>query len=84
MRYIEVKARAQTGAIALTQNEWFKAQRLNKDYYLYAVMNAGSSKPTLFTVNDPVANLAAIERIEAVRFMISVEELLEKALRMEN
>jgi hypothetical protein len=47
-------------------------------------MNAGSSKPTLFTVNDPVANLAAIERIEAVRFMISVEELLEKALRMEN
>lgn len=82
VRYIEVKARAQTGAVALTQNEWFKAQRLNKDYYLYAVMNAGSSKPTLFTVNDPVANLAAIERIEAVRFMISAEELLQKGLRI--
>ncbi len=81
VRYIEVKARAQTGAVALTQNEWFKAQRLNKDYYLYAVMNAGSNKPILFTVNDPVANLAAVERIEAVRFMISAEELLQKGLR---
>ena len=83
VRYIEVKARAQTGAVALTQNEWFKAQRLNKDYYLYAIMNAGSNKPTLFTVNDPVANLTAIERIEAVRFLISAEELLQKALRTE-
>jgi superfamily II DNA or RNA helicase len=81
VRYIEVKARAQTGDVALTQNEWFKAQRLNKDFYLYAVMNAGSSKPTLFSINDPVANLAAIERIEAVRFMISAEELLLKGLK---
>jgi len=84
VRYIEVKARAQTGAVALTQNEWFKAQRLNKDYYLYAIMNAGSNKPTLFTVNDPVTNLTAIERIEAVRFMITAEELLLKGLRKEN
>jgi superfamily II DNA or RNA helicase len=81
VRYIEVKARAQTGAVALTQNEWFKAQRLNKDYYLYAIMNAGTHNPALFMINDPVANLNAIERIEAVRFIISAEELLLKGLR---
>ena len=45
VRYIEVKGRAGTGAVALTQNEWFKAQRLNKDYYLYAIMNTGTDKP---------------------------------------
>ena len=42
IRYIEVKARVQTGRVALTQNEWFKAKRFKNDYYLYAVMNAGS------------------------------------------
>jgi len=82
VRYVEVKARAETGAVALTQNEWFKAQRLSKDYYLYAVMNAGTNKPILFIINDPVANLSAIERIESVRFLISAEELLLKGLRM--
>jgi len=40
LRYIEVKARAEEGAVALTQNEWFKAKRFTEDYYLYAVMNA--------------------------------------------
>jgi len=82
VRYVEVKARAQTGAVALTQNEWFKAQRLNKDYYLYAIMNTGRDKPVLFIVNDPVANLAAVERLEVVRFVISSEELLLKGLRI--
>jgi hypothetical protein len=46
-------------------------------------MNAGTHNPTLFMINDPVANLNAIERIESVRFMISAEELLQKALRTE-
>ncbi|MDP8012696.1 MAG: helicase-related protein, partial [Nanoarchaeota archaeon] len=41
IRYIEVKARAGIGDVALTQNEWFKAQRLANDYYLYVVWNAG-------------------------------------------
>jgi SNF2 family DNA or RNA helicase len=81
VRYIEVKGRAGTGAIALTQNEWFKAQRLSKDYFLYAVMNIRISKPVLFIVNNPVANLEAIQRIESVRFMIAAEELARKGLK---
>jgi hypothetical protein len=47
IRYIEVKARAEIGDIALTQNEWFKAQRFKEDYYLYVVFNASKS-PELF------------------------------------
>ena len=75
---LKVKIPTRTGIVALTQNEWFKAERLNRDYYLYAVMNPGSNNPLLFTDNDPVANLEAVERFEVVRFMISAEGLLSK------
>jgi hypothetical protein len=43
VRYIEVKARATTGAIVLTPNEWLMAQRLGNEYWLYIVENAASS-----------------------------------------
>ena len=36
-RYIEVKGRAGVGGVALTPNEWIKAQRFGKDYWLYVV-----------------------------------------------
>ena len=38
-RYIEVKGRAGVGGVALTPNEWIKAQRFGKDYWLYVVVN---------------------------------------------
>ena len=41
-RYIEVKARSGLGAVALTQNEWFKAKQFKSDYFLYVVLNAGT------------------------------------------
>jgi superfamily II DNA or RNA helicase len=40
IRYIEVKARADTGDILLTPNEWFKARRFKNDYWLYIIENA--------------------------------------------
>lgn len=55
-RYIEVKARAGLGAVSLTQNEWFKAQRFGEDYYLYIVLNA-ASKPQLHIVRNPAKHL---------------------------
>ena len=35
VRYIEVKARATTGDIVLTPNEWFKAKRFGGQYYTF-------------------------------------------------
>ena len=51
-RYIEVKARAGVGAVALTQNEWFKAQRFGDDYFLYVVLNA-ATEPESHIVKNP-------------------------------
>lgn len=81
IRYIEVKARAETGPIALTQNEWFKAKRFGDDYFLYAVMNAGT-KPELYIIRDPAKNLEPEERIEAVRYIIPFKDLVDRGAWM--
>lgn len=76
-RYIEVKARAQTGMIALTQNEWFKAQRFQEDYYLYVVYNA-ATEPRLHIIQDPAANLEPEERIESVRYLLKPKDIIKQ------
>ncbi|HEY66358.1 MAG TPA: DUF3883 domain-containing protein [Caldilineae bacterium] len=73
-RYIEVKARAQTGPVALTQNEWFKAQRFGDDYYLYVVLNA-ATKPELYIIQNPAERLQPEERVE-VRYWIDANTIV--------
>jgi SNF2 family DNA or RNA helicase len=80
IRYIEVKARAGVGAVALTQNEWFKAQRLGNDYYLYVVWNAGKDPNTKpFIIQNPVANLQVDQKVEIVRYTVPAEEIERRA-----
>ncbi len=76
-RYIEVKARAGIGPVALTKNEWFKAHRFGDDYYLYVVLNA-ATKPELYIIQNPAANLRPQQRIE-VRYWIEAKAILQKA-----
>jgi len=73
-RYIEVKARAGVGPVAMTKNEWFKAQRFGQDYYLYVVLNA-ANKPELYIIQDPANQLKSEEVVE-VRYRVGVEEIL--------
>jgi hypothetical protein len=77
VRYIEVKARAQSGDIALTQNEWFKAHRFKDDYYLYVVFNASQS-PRLFIIQNPAERVHPDERVEIVRYIVGVDEIKNK------
>lgn len=76
-RYIEVKARAATGNVCLTQNEWFKAKRFGDDYYLYVILNA-SSRPKLYIIQNPARNLNPEEKIGVVRYFIDYKEVKEK------
>jgi len=69
VRYIEVKARARTGAVTLTPNEWLMAKRLGNDYWLYVVENA-AGEPVLYRIQDPAAKLQPEEVIEIVRYVI--------------
>jgi len=79
-RYIEVKARAGVGPVALTQNEWFKAQRFGEDYYLYVVLNA-ATRPELYIIQDPAAKLQPEERVE-VRYLVPVGDITSKGERV--
>lgn len=77
IRYIEVKARAGEGEVALTPNEWFKAKRFKDQYYLYVVANV-TTTPTLYIIKNPAENLIPQEKVEIVRFIVPVEEWKNK------
>ncbi|RLE46338.1 MAG: helicase, partial [Candidatus Methanomethylicota archaeon] len=80
IRYIEVKARADTGPVSLTLNEWFKANRFKDDYYLYAVMEISTGNPELYIIQNPAENLKAEEVVDVVRYSIPFSEIKEKGL----
>ena len=80
VRYIEVKARAETGPVSITQNEWFKAKRFQDDYFLYTVMNAAAS-PELYIIQNPAQNLNPDEKIEVVRYIVPFAELTGKGIK---
>jgi hypothetical protein len=56
VRYIEVKTRAHTGSVALTEHEWLKAKQLGDSYWLYIVENAVTN-PTLWIIQNPAEKL---------------------------
>jgi len=53
IRYTEVKARAQSGAIHLSANEWKKARHFEEKFCLYIVTDAGTDEPNLHRIRDP-------------------------------
>jgi len=69
-RYIEVKARAREGKIALTPNEWLMAHRLGNEYWLYIVVNA-AQVPELYTIQNPAEKLDPAEEVEVVRYIVT-------------
>jgi len=79
-RYIEVKARAKEGKIALTPNEWLMAHRLGNDYWLYVITNT-KTKPELYTIQNPASKLKPNEEIEIVRYIVNKEEWKNVAKR---
>jgi hypothetical protein len=72
-RYIEVKGRAGEGAVALTPNEWIKAQRFGEDYWLYIVVNCRSD-PKLHMIRNPASKLHPKEEISVVRYMVAQQD----------
>jgi len=79
-RYIEVKARSNAGAVALTSNEWFKAKRFQDDYFLYVVLNA-AAKPELYIIQNPAEQAHAEAKIEVVRYLIPLSEIRVKGVK---
>ena len=73
VRYIEVKARARSGAIRLSANEWKKARHFGDKFWLYVVTEAGSDEPQLHRIQDPAARFRVGEDILATGYIIQGE-----------
>ncbi len=58
-RAIEVKGRAGSGDIELTENEWSRACNLRERYWLYVVYDCGTPTPRLMRVQDAFCKLIA-------------------------
>lgn len=56
-RCIEVKGRASTGEIEVTDNEWARACNLRGDYWLYVAYHCATPTPQLVRVQDPFDKL---------------------------
>ena len=56
---IEVKGRAATGNVELTENEYIKACNLRQRYWLYVVYECAKSAPRLLRIQDPFGKLIA-------------------------
>jgi hypothetical protein len=73
VRYIEVKARAQTGDLVLTPNEWMMARRLGDEYWLYVVTDA-ASQPRLRCIQNPASALEPRPIQGVVRYQVPVDQ----------
>jgi superfamily II DNA or RNA helicase len=79
-RYIEVKGRAGEGGVALTPNEWIKAQRFGQEYWLYVVVNC-KTNPQLYLIQNPASKLHPKEEVSVVRYMVGQGEWKQAAYR---
>ncbi len=58
-RGIEVKGRAATGQVEVTDNEWGRACNMRDRYWLYVVYDCAAPSPRLVRVPDPFGTLLA-------------------------
>ena len=77
-RAIEVKGRAGTGGIEMSDNEWAKACNLRDEYWLYVVFDCATPHPRLMRVRDPFAKLLVRSR-ESIAYIINPGAVIEAA-----
>jgi hypothetical protein len=81
IRYIEVKARARSGAIRLSSNEWKKARHFDTKFWLYIVTEAANDAPQLHRIQNPAAQFQLDQDIFATGFIIHEEKWRERTNR---
>ena len=77
-RAIEVKGRAGTGPVEMSENEWAKACNLRDEYWLYVVFDCATPHPRLVRVRDPFAKLLVRSR-ESIAYTIAPGAVIEAA-----
>ena len=77
-RFIEVKGRAESGAIILTGPELDKLQQLGERAWLYIVTYCKGEKPRLRIIQDPVPKLNAQMLYRQVQYLVDERDWLQQ------
>ena len=77
-RAIEVKGRAGTSNVELSENEWTKACNLRERYWLYVVFNCATPEPHLMRVRDPFGRLLMHDK-ETSSFTVAPSAVIKAA-----
>ena len=72
---VEVKGRAQTGAVEVSDNEWARACNLRGEYWLHVVFDCAAAYPRLIRVNDPFSKLL----VKSAGVIVSSRDILAVA-----
>lgn len=73
-RYIEVKGRAGTDGVMLSENEWNRLAQLGKKAWLYIVTNCSTSSPIINIINDPARTLKYEQKTKGVQYYLPLEQ----------
>lgn len=73
-RYIEVKGRAGTDGVMLSENEMNRLAQLGSRAWLYIVTECHGDKPVLNIINNPAKRLVFEKKTKGVQFFLPVEE----------
>lgn len=73
-RYIEVKGRAGTDGVMLSENEMNRLAQLGSRAWLYIVTECRSNKPVLNIINNPARSLVFEKKTKGVQFFLPLEE----------
>jgi len=77
-RYIEVKGRAGTDGVMLSENEMNRLAQLGTRAWLYIVTECRSESPILNIVNDPARKLVFEQKTKGVQFYLPLSEWQSK------
>ena len=80
-RCIEVKGRAGSGSVEVSDNEWAKACNLRNEYWLYVVYDCAGPRPRTLRVNDPFAILLMSDR-ESYKYAVTEGAMVAAADKM--
>ena len=81
IRYIEVKARARSGAVRISSNEWKGARHFGENFWLYIVTGAKTERPELHRIQNPAAQFHVGEEIEVTGYIIQEDAWRERVTK---
>lgn len=79
-RYIEVKGRATTDGVMLSENEWNRLAQLGNKAWLYIVVNCKTT-PTLYRIQNPTERLSFEKISKGIQYYLPLEEWQQKYIK---